>query len=72
MMFKDIILNQEHPLNHQKPCFGYLKTRFFGGENLGSFSIGLAGAPGKSIGLNPLGKQRSFRETPYKQWFLEA
>ena len=23
-----------HPLNHQRPCFWYLKTSFFGGGNL--------------------------------------
>ena len=43
-VFKGESYNTRSTHNHQKPCFGYLKTRFFGGGHL-CFSIGLAGAP---------------------------
>ena len=49
--------------NHQKPCFWYLKTWFFGGENL-CFSIGLSGAPGKEGFL--VSGLRSRRADPHR------
>ena len=42
-----LVLGLYHP-KPSKTWFWYLKTRFFGGENL-CFSIGLAGAPGKAF-----------------------
>ena len=58
--------------NHQRPCFWYLKTKFFGGENLR-----LAGAPGNYTSMRlindlphlhlPLGMDHFA-----SQWILEV
>ena len=34
MLWMEVFRYLGHPVNHQRPCFWYLKTKFFGDENL--------------------------------------